>query len=82
MIRGFDTKNVTIQDKGPCNVNPAYRSLLCKFNILYLAWNFFSGGLAPKPPGSLRSISSLDFLAQMFLSMGASPHAPGSATLY
>jgi hypothetical protein len=36
-------------------VNPACRSLLCRFSLLYLVRNLFSWGQAPKPPGSLRS---------------------------
>ena len=35
--------------KGLCNVNPANRSLLCRFNILYLARNVFHGGQPPNP---------------------------------
>jgi len=32
---------VTIFNKGLYNVNLAYKSLLCKFNILYLTYNVF-----------------------------------------
>src|SRR6266576_4934604 len=40
---------ITSRYKGPCNVNPAYRSLLYRFNILYLTRNLFHGGQPPNP---------------------------------
>jgi hypothetical protein len=36
-------------NKGPCNVNPAYKSLLYRFNILYLTCNLFHRGQPPNP---------------------------------
>jgi len=59
-------------------VDPACRSLLCRFNLLYLVRNLFSWGPAPKPPG----LAALDlrmlilFSARNLLSWGPAPIPP------